>query len=49
METSTVKPATSKPSLRKWIKRFGIWGFLFFLLKGLMWVGVAVWGWWMAS
>ncbi len=25
-----------------WFKRFGLAGFLFFLAKGLVWVGVAV-------
>ncbi|AFD05753.1 hypothetical protein [Solitalea canadensis] len=25
-----------------WLKRIGIWGFLFFLLKGLAWL-VALW------
>ena len=22
----------------KWVKRIGIWGFLFFLLKGMIWL-----------
>ena len=22
----------------KWIKRLGVWGFLFFLVKGLLWL-----------
>jgi hypothetical protein len=26
--------------LKKWAKRFGFWGFLFFLLKGLAWLAV---------
>ena len=26
---------------RMWLKRVGIIGFLFFLFKGLLWVGVA--------
>jgi hypothetical protein len=25
-----------------WMKRAGLLGFLFFLIKGLMWIGVAV-------
>jgi hypothetical protein len=25
----------------KWIKRFGVAGFLFFLIKGLAWLGIA--------
>jgi hypothetical protein len=40
------KPETQK---KKWLKRMGIWGFMFFLIKGLAWIGVAIWGWWMAS
>jgi hypothetical protein len=26
-----------------WIKRIGFWGFLFFLLKGLIWLAVSYW------
>jgi len=29
-------------SRSKWIKRLGVWGFLFFLLKGLAWLVVPV-------
>jgi hypothetical protein len=25
---------------RNWIKRLGFWGFLFFLVKGLLWLAV---------
>ncbi|MFN8208703.1 MAG: hypothetical protein U0T82_15030 [Bacteroidales bacterium] len=28
-----------------WLKRAGILAFLFFLLKGLAWIGIAVWAW----
>jgi hypothetical protein len=28
-----------------WLKRAGILAFLFFLLKGLVWVGIMVWAW----
>jgi hypothetical protein len=31
MKTSTVKG---------WIKRVGFWGFLFFLVKGLLWLTI---------
>lgn len=32
---------------RTWIKRFGVAGFLFFLIKGLLWLTVpAVLAWW---
>lgn len=24
--------------IMKWVKRIGIWGFLFFLLKGMIWL-----------
>jgi hypothetical protein len=32
--------STSEKSsrLRKWLKRFGLLGFLFFLIKGLVWL-----------
>lgn len=33
----------------KWLKRAGIWGFLFFLVKGLIWLVIAIAGYWMAS
>ncbi|RWU10854.1 alanyl-tRNA synthetase [Pedobacter chitinilyticus] len=25
---------------KKWIKKIGFWGFLFFLVKGLVWLAV---------
>jgi len=28
----------SRVSLRTWIKRLGFWGFVFFLVKGLLWL-----------
>ncbi len=32
---------------RTWIKRFGVAGFMFFLIKGLLWLTVpAVLAWW---
>jgi len=27
----------------KWIKKVGVWGFLFFLVKGLVWVAIGYW------
>ena len=27
-------------SVRSWIKRLGFWGFMFFLLKGLLWLTI---------
>lgn len=29
--------------LKLWLKRVGIAGFLFFLIKGLVWIGVFIW------
>jgi hypothetical protein len=29
--------------MKKWIKRIGIAGFLFFLIKGLVWLGIFIW------
>jgi len=26
-----------------WLKRLGFWGFLFFLLKGLLWLALGYW------
>lgn len=28
--------------LKQWIKRLGFWGFLFFLIKGLLWLTIPV-------
>jgi len=30
----------SKSKFITWIKRIGFWGFLFFLIKGLVWLAV---------
>lgn len=32
-----------KTTLLKWLKKIGIWGFLFFLAKGLVWLAVGYW------
>ncbi len=29
----------------EWLKRIGIAGFLFFLIKGIIWIGVALFVW----
>jgi hypothetical protein len=29
-----------KEKLNRWLKRFGVAGFLFFLIKGLVWLAV---------
>lgn len=34
-----------KPAKYKWLKRLGIAGFLFFFIKGLAWIGVALFVW----
>lgn len=31
---------TPNPDRFKWLKRFGVAGFLFFLIKGLIWLAV---------
>jgi len=42
MET---KPTSDrKAAILKWLKRVGVWGFLFFLIKGLVWLAVFYWG-----
>jgi hypothetical protein len=35
---SDLTPATAGMKLANWIKRLGFWGFLFFLVKGLLWL-----------
>ncbi len=32
--------ALKQARLAKWLKRSGIWGFLFFLAKGLVWLAI---------
>lgn len=44
METK-VNEETGKSGKKKWLKRLGIFGFLFFLIKGLAWIAVAVAAW----
>jgi hypothetical protein len=34
---------TISPRLTKWLKRLGFWGFLFFLVKGLLWLVFFYW------
>ena len=36
-------PKGIKQRFLPWIKRLGIWGFLFFLIKGLIWLLVTYW------
>jgi hypothetical protein len=35
---------TKKTKLGMWLKRFGFWGFMFFLVKGLIWLIIAIVG-----
>ena len=32
--------ARSEKQLRRWVERFGVFGFAFFLVKGLLWLTV---------
>jgi hypothetical protein len=38
----TEEPENKKTPAAKWIKRFGLAGFLFFLIKGLIWLALFV-------
>jgi hypothetical protein len=29
--------------LKTWLKKLGLWGFLFFLLKGIVWLAIGYW------
>lgn len=35
---------TKETRLGKWLKRFGFWGFMFFLVKGLIWLIIGIAG-----
>ncbi|MEO6948713.1 MAG: alanyl-tRNA synthetase [Ginsengibacter sp.] len=35
-----VKVENNKKSFMTWVKRLGFWGFLFFLVKGLVWLAI---------
>ena len=37
------KKDSKKDIFLKWIRRMGVWGFLFFLVKGLIWLAVGYW------
>ncbi len=32
-----------KTKFTRWLKRVGVAGFLFFLIKGLVWIGIFLW------
>lgn len=33
-------PSSKADKIKKWAKRLGFWGFLFFLIKGLVWLAL---------
>lgn len=39
------KQSDTKAKQKKWLKRIGIAGFLFFLIKGLIWIAVFLFAW----
>lgn len=42
MDNSMNETENRETKAKFWLKRIGVLGFLFFLIKGLLWVGVAV-------
>ena len=40
MENKPVTEDTKKKGLMVWLKRLGVAGFLFFLIKGLIWIAI---------
>jgi hypothetical protein len=42
MEHKT-SPDLKSNKMKLWLKRVGVAGFLFFLIKGLAWIGVFIW------
>ncbi len=39
------KDKATSSEKKGWLKKLGVFGFLFFLLKGLVWIGIAIWAW----
>jgi len=37
------KKDSKKVLFLRWLGRIGIWGFLFFLVKGLIWLALGYW------
>lgn len=37
------KDLEKQNKLIKWLKRIGFWGFIFFLVKGLLWLAFFYW------
>lgn len=42
MEEGSTPDKAEGPKLKKWLARFGVAGFLFFLIKGLIWIAISV-------
>ncbi len=45
METDKTEAAGENKNRKRWLKRLGIAGFMLFLIKGLVWLGIAFWAW----
>jgi hypothetical protein len=43
MEQKLEQSQVNTSKFSRWLKKVGFAGFLFFLIKGLAWIGVAVW------
>lgn len=42
MEETQLPEQHNKSRWKKWMARFGLAGFLFFLIKGLVWIAISV-------
>lgn len=42
MEQETTPEKAERSKLKKWLARFGVVGFLFFLIKGLVWIAISI-------
>ncbi|MDR6781708.1 alanyl-tRNA synthetase [Pedobacter africanus] len=40
---NTKPTSEKKAAILKWLRRVGVWGFLFFLAKGLVWLALGYW------
>jgi hypothetical protein len=43
MQSITLKKPQNASVMNKWLQQAGIAGFSFFLIKGLLWIILAVW------
>lgn len=43
MEQIGDNPEKKPSKFATWLKRVGVAGFLFFLIKGLVWIGIFLW------